>query len=93
MTVARPVPPGRVAGLGRTDGQGGGAGLAGSALSVRTAEPVAGLTFDDGPSEAVTAEVLEMFQRHAVRATFFVARRALLLGDLDHDLGEHLLGE
>ena len=30
------------------------------------------LTFDDGPNPAVTPRLLELFDRHSVRATFFL---------------------
>jgi peptidoglycan/xylan/chitin deacetylase (PgdA/CDA1 family) len=30
------------------------------------------LTFDDGPNPAVTPQLLELFERHSVRATFFL---------------------
>ena len=33
------------------------------------------LTFDDGPNPAVTPRLLELFDRHSVRATFFSDRK------------------
>jgi peptidoglycan/xylan/chitin deacetylase (PgdA/CDA1 family) len=33
------------------------------------------LTFDDGPNPAVTPHLLELFERHSVRATFFLIGR------------------
>jgi peptidoglycan/xylan/chitin deacetylase (PgdA/CDA1 family) len=36
-----------------------------------TANKIA-LTFDDGPNPAVTPRLLELFERHSVRATFFL---------------------
>jgi len=64
--------------------------------SFRTAEPVVGLSFDDGPSEW-TEKVLDLLAASGARATFFVLggqvagreqtlRRALAEG---HELGVH----
>jgi peptidoglycan/xylan/chitin deacetylase (PgdA/CDA1 family) len=39
---------------------------------VETREPVAALTFDDGPDPVNTPQVLEILARHNVRATFFL---------------------
>lgn len=55
------------------------------------------LTFDDGPNPAVTPELLDLFDRHAIRATFFLigshvrafpelAREIALRG---HAIGNH----
>jgi peptidoglycan-N-acetylglucosamine deacetylase len=40
-----------------------------------TAVPCLALTFDDGPSERVTPQVLDTLARHQVKATFFVVGR------------------
>jgi peptidoglycan/xylan/chitin deacetylase (PgdA/CDA1 family) len=55
------------------------------------------LTFDDGPNPAVTPRLLELFDRHAVRATFFlIGKFARECPDLvreisarGHSLGNH----
>ena len=39
----------------------------------RTGEPFVSLTFDDGPSDAVTPRILDLLDRHQVKATFFVS--------------------
>jgi peptidoglycan-N-acetylglucosamine deacetylase len=44
----------------------------GSITHVATAEPVAALTFDDGPHAAYTPQLLDLLARHQARATFFV---------------------
>lgn len=44
----------------------------GSVNGARTADPVLGLTFDDGPDPASTPAVLDALARHGARATFFV---------------------
>jgi peptidoglycan/xylan/chitin deacetylase (PgdA/CDA1 family) len=51
--------------------------LLGSIMSVRTADPIAALTFDDGPDEYHTLRILDVLSRHDTKATFFVlAERA-----------------
>ncbi len=46
-------------------------------MSVRTAHPIAALTFDDGPDEYQTPRILDVLSRHEANATFFVlAQRA-----------------
>ena len=40
--------------------------------SVRTQEKVVALSFDDGPSEPYTSEILAVLDKHQVKATFFV---------------------
>jgi peptidoglycan/xylan/chitin deacetylase (PgdA/CDA1 family) len=55
------------------------------------------LTFDDGPNPAVTPRLLELFDRHAVRATFFLIGKFAracpdLVGEISargHSLGNH----
>jgi peptidoglycan/xylan/chitin deacetylase (PgdA/CDA1 family) len=64
---------------------------------VDTAEKVVALTFDDGPHPLHTPQVLEVLERHHVKATFFmmgrnverypaVARQVL---DRGHEIGNH----
>jgi len=68
-----PAPQGalaRLADRGRTR-------LLGTVVGVRTAAPVAALTFDDGPDPESTPPLLDLLARHGARATFFlVGRRA-----------------
>jgi peptidoglycan/xylan/chitin deacetylase (PgdA/CDA1 family) len=52
--------------------------FAGTITHVETTEPVAALTFDDGPDPATTPRLLEILDRHGAKATFFM-------------LGEHAL--
>ncbi len=40
--------------------------------SIKTQEKVVALTFDDGPSEPYTSEILAILDKHNVKATFFV---------------------
>ena len=55
------------------------------------------LTFDDGPSEPSTAQVLDALKRHGVKATFFVIGKNLMahpelarrIVDEGHELGNH----
>jgi peptidoglycan/xylan/chitin deacetylase (PgdA/CDA1 family) len=65
----------------------------------RTAERVVALTFDDGPNEPYTSQILEILETRGVRATFFhvgrcverhpeIALRAINAG---HVLGNHSL--
>jgi peptidoglycan/xylan/chitin deacetylase (PgdA/CDA1 family) len=46
--------------------------LLGTITHVRTAEPVAALTFDDGPDPITTPLVLDLLERYGAKATFFV---------------------
>jgi peptidoglycan/xylan/chitin deacetylase (PgdA/CDA1 family) len=46
--------------------------LFGTITHVHTTEPVAALTFDDGPDPISTPRVLEVLQHHGAKATFFV---------------------
>ena len=63
----------------------------------RTSQPFVALTFDDGPSEPVTREVLELLDKHQIKATFFVSGiNALNYPDIitditgrGHDVGNH----
>jgi len=64
---------------------------------VETGQPVAALTFDDGPDPVYTPQVLGTLARHNVRATFFVvgehARRYPELVErirqAGHEIGNH----
>ena len=65
--------------------------------SVSTAEPLAALTFDDGPDPELTPRILEVLAEHGVRATFNVMGwNAMRHPDLvravvaaGHELGNH----
>lgn len=71
--------------------------LFGTIPRVETSEPVAALTFDDGPHPEFTPRLLDLLDRHGVRATFFViGRRAEARPDLvereirsGHAVGNH----
>jgi chitin deacetylase len=71
--------------------------LGGLVSHVETSEPVVALTFDDGPSDRRTEEVLAILRDHGVRATFFVTGRALArkpetgrrIVEEGHELGNH----
>ena len=64
---------------------------------VETAEPIVALTFDDGPSDRRTEEILAILREHGARATFFVTGRALArkpetgrrIVEEGHELGNH----
>lgn len=61
------------------------------------AKPCLALTFDDGPHEIVTTQVLDILKRHNIKATFFVVgsrvagREALLQREYreGHEIGNH----
>lgn len=63
----------------------------------RSGKNFVALTFDDGPSENVTRQVLDLLDKHQVKATFFVSGiNALRYPDIireiisrDHALGNH----
>jgi peptidoglycan/xylan/chitin deacetylase (PgdA/CDA1 family) len=52
------------------------ADLIGPLTHVDTADPVAALTFDDGPHPVFTPRVLDVLDRHRARATFFMVGAA-----------------
>ena len=49
-----------------------GKSMLGTITHVQTAEPIAALTFDDGPDPVSTPMVLDLLERHGAKATFFV---------------------
>jgi peptidoglycan-N-acetylglucosamine deacetylase len=49
--------------------------LMGTITHVATCDPVAALTFDDGPHPAYTPCLLDILERHGARATFFMIGR------------------
>ncbi len=50
--------------------------LLGTLTHVETSEPVAALTFDDGPHPVYTPRILDVLKEHNARATFFMVGRA-----------------
>ena len=64
---------------------------------VNTAEKVVALSFDDGPTEPYTQELLEVLDRHNVKATFFMVGKnieenmeiAKAVHQRGHQLGNH----
>ena len=48
----------------------------GTITHVHTTEPVAALTFDDGPDPVYTPKLLEILDKHKARATFFMVGEA-----------------
>jgi len=69
----------------------------GTITHVSTREPVAALTFDDGPAPEFTPRLLDILERHNARATFFVigrlaARHRKLVERMSlagHSIGNH----
>jgi peptidoglycan/xylan/chitin deacetylase (PgdA/CDA1 family) len=69
----------------------------GMVTHVETLEPVVALTFDDGPVEGYTEEILEVLSAEGVRATFFVTGEELAenlvegqrIAEAGHELGNH----
>lgn len=64
---------------------------------VDTTQKVVALTYDDGPNPPYTNQLLEILQRHQIKATFFVVGKAIekhpetvqLLLSKGHELGNH----
>jgi peptidoglycan/xylan/chitin deacetylase (PgdA/CDA1 family) len=64
---------------------------------VETSERVVALTFDDGPAEGYTEEILEILEAEGIQATFFVTGEALAenlmegqqIAAAGHELGNH----
>ncbi|HVO64910.1 MAG TPA: polysaccharide deacetylase family protein [Syntrophales bacterium] len=62
-----------------------------------TGRPMVSVTFDDGPDPETTRHILQLLDRHAAKATFFVTgEKAAKYGDLiaeilarGHDIGNH----
>jgi peptidoglycan-N-acetylglucosamine deacetylase len=50
--------------------------ILGTVTCVVTRDPVAALTFDDGPHPEYTARLLDILERHQARATFFMTGEA-----------------
>lgn len=66
-------------------------------VGVQTKEPVAALTFDDGPDPYYTPRLLKLLQEHGARATFFMLGNAALqapqvvrqVAEAGHAIGNH----
>ena len=71
--------------------------MQGTIISIVTRDPVAALTFDDGPHPEYTPRLLDILERHQARATFFMVGEAaqkhpLLVqqvGEAGHAVGNH----
>ena len=69
----------------------------GTLTHVRTSEPLAALTFDDGPHPDSTPRLLDVLEKHGARATFFMLGKSAELypeivkraGEAGHALGVH----
>ncbi len=69
----------------------------GSLTNVVTQEPVAALTFDDGPHPDYTPRVADLLQQYDARATFFMVGQAAVrrpdivrvVAEADHAIGLH----
>ena len=65
--------------------------------SVATTEPIAALTFDDGPHPRYTPKLLEILKRYDTKATFFMVGKAArrypelvkAVADAGHVIGNH----
>jgi peptidoglycan/xylan/chitin deacetylase (PgdA/CDA1 family) len=64
--------------------------IMGTITSVSTKEPVAALTFDDGPHPEFTPHLLEILERHKAHATFFVVGKA---AQRQQNIIEHIAGK
>ena len=69
----------------------------GTITHVATKEPVAALTFDDGPHAEYTPRLLDLLDKYQAKATFFVVGKAAhrhpelirLTAQAGHDIGNH----
>lgn len=65
--------------------------------NVETDKPVAALTFDDGPHPVYTPRLLNILEKHKVKATFFMVGEAArrysevvrMVGKAGHTIGNH----
>ncbi len=65
-----------------------------------TRERKVALTFDDGPSEQTTLKILDLLDRHKIKATFFVSgvnarRHPEIISEIvrrGHEIGNHSMG-
>jgi len=71
--------------------------ILGTITSVQTKEPVAALTFDDGPHPEYTPQLLKTLDKHGARATFFMVGEAAqrhqdlvkMVSQAGHAIGVH----
>jgi peptidoglycan/xylan/chitin deacetylase (PgdA/CDA1 family) len=71
--------------------------ILGSITHVATMEPVAALTFDDGPHAEYTPRLLDILARHQARATFFMLGQSAIqypdlvrrIAQAGHAIGNH----
>lgn len=71
--------------------------MCGLVQRIDTSAPVVALTFDDGPTPAVTDSLIRILARHGAQATFFVTGQELAanpalgarLVAAGHELGNH----
>lgn len=69
----------------------------GTITHVATQDPVAALTFDDGPHPRYTPRILQILEKHQARATFFMVGEAAqkqqelvrLVAQAGHAIGNH----
>jgi peptidoglycan-N-acetylglucosamine deacetylase len=69
--------------------------LLGTIHHVETTEPLAAITFDDGPHPDYTRQILDILSRHNARATFFVrGERAAQYPEIIREMADagHLIG-
>ena len=72
-------------------------GIAGTVTRVQTRDPVAALSFDDGPHPEFTRRLLDILARHDARATFFMLGEAAQrcpeavrsVAEAGHAIGNH----
>ena len=71
--------------------------IPGTVAGVRTDQPLAALTFDDGPHPVYTPQLLEILRRHKAQGTFFMIGEAAqkhpevvaLVAQSGHAIGNH----
>ena len=91
------VPAAAIAGVAAWGAVAPSSELFGPTLRYTNAPKKIALTFDDGPNPAVTPKLLELFDRHSVRATFFLIGKFARacpsmvkeIADRGHLLGNH----
>lgn len=98
--LAAPALAGRAAAQARFDftiPQGVTQGGATTIARVPTAQPIVAMTFDDGPHQSLTPQLLDMLRARNIRATFYlIGRRVAMYPELTrriaaegHEIGNH----